>query len=183
MKPLTGFRYFCLTRFSKPAFNREIYKLIRQSLPKSILELGLGDGTRAETMIQVAQKFLPGEAIRYSGIDMFEGRENGEPKLPFKDMHRRINALGAKAQLAPGTPDMAVPRIANSHPNTDWVVISGSCSEEEMAACWFYFPRMLHAQSTVLIQPELEAPFERLSRVEIEKRAEQAKSAVSRAAA
>jgi len=171
MKSLSNFRYFLLTLFGKPACDREIYKAIRKYKIQSIVEIGLGDGKRAETMIQVAQKFSDQEAIRYTGIDLFEARESG-PKLPLRDMHKKLNASGAKCQLVPGDPDSAVARIANSHLRTDLILISADDPAQQLESSWFYFPRMLHANSLVMIQSELNGKFTAQNRLEIEQKSQ-----------
>jgi hypothetical protein len=183
MKPISAFKFFLLSHFGKPACNREIYKAIKKFKVHSIVEVGMGDGTRAETLIQIAQKFSLTETIRYTGIDMFEGREDGQPKLMLKEMHKRLNVLGIKAQLVPGSPEMGISRIANSHLRTDLIVISSNGCGEALEACWMYLPRMLHAQSLVMIQPANEANFETLSRLEVEKRVAQQKPRLKTSAA
>lgn len=182
MKPLSAFKLFLLTRFSKPACDREIYQSIKKYRLKSIVELGLGNGSRAEMMIRVAQKFSATESIRYTGIDLFEARENASEKLTLKEMHKRVHTFGVKAQLVPGNPEMAIARIANSHLRTDLILISGVYCEADLASCWVYFPRMLHAQSIVMVQAAPGEKFQTFSRLEIEKRAGQTKYRASAAA-
>lgn len=171
MKSISTFRFFLLTKFSKPASDRELYKTIRILKAQSIVELGIGSANRTETLLCVAQKFSVSETIRYTGIDLFEGRENHQEKLTLKDMYKRIQALGVKSQLVPGSPSMAVPRIANSHLRTDLIIISGGTTESDLAECWAYFPRMLHAQSIVMFQPSFNERFVTYNRLDIEKQA------------
>lgn len=182
MKQMSSFRYFLLCCFGKPACDREIYKTIRKLKVQSILEIGLGDGLRAETMIQVAQKFSGTDSVRYTGIDLFEGRQ-GESRLLLREMHKRINGTGAKCQLVPGEPSDAIARIANSHLRTDLVIISGNHSPADLEPCWFYFPRMLHANSVVLVQTQLEEKFQPLNRLEIENLAKTTQALPRKAAA
>jgi hypothetical protein len=174
MKPLSNFRYYLLTLFGKPACDREIYKTIRKFKIQSIVEIGLGDGKRAETMIQVAQKFSDSSAIRYTGIDLFEARET-EPKLPLREIHKKLTSTGAKCQLVPGDVDSAIARIANSHLRTDLIVISADDPSQRLEAGWFYFPRMLHATSLVLSQGEPNGRFQSQNRLDIEKRSQNCK--------
>jgi hypothetical protein len=171
MKPISPFRIFLLTKFSKPASDRVLYQEIRRLKAQAIVEIGIGNAARTETMLRVAQKFCVTDTVRYTGIDLFEGREKIQDHLTLKDMHKRIQALGVKAQLVPGSPSMAVPRIANSNLRTDLIIISGGTTEADLEECWAYFPRMLHAQSVVMFQPALNEKFLMYSRLEIEKRA------------
>jgi hypothetical protein len=173
MKPISGFQYFCLARFGKPAQDRSIYKAIRNHKVQSIVEIGLGDGSRAETMLRVAKKFSITNGLRYTGVDLFEGREDEQSPLALREMHKRLSSSGAKVQLVPGDMGSSLSRIANSHVRTDLIVISAGQDAETIADCWFYFPRMLHAGSQFLIQETADGGFKTISRLEIEKMSEQ----------
>ena len=173
MKPISSIQLFCLCHFSKPTEDRLIYKTIRAQRCSSILEVGLGDGTRAERMLRVAQKFSVNKTLRYTGVDFFEGRENGQPKLPLRQVYKQLTSPSVKVQLVPGDLLSALSRIANSHTRTDLVLISAGQDPETLAQCWFYFPRMLHAGSQVLVQDAPGQSFQVLSRLQIEKMAQQ----------
>jgi len=173
MKPISGFQYFCLTWFGKPIEDRSIYKAIRNHKVQSIVEIGLGDGSRSETMLRVAKKFSVTKGLRYTGIDLFEGREEGQPKLSLREMHKRLSSSEAKVQLVPGEMASALSRIANSHVRTDLIIVSAGQAPETIAECWFYFPRMLQSGSQFLIQETAGESFKTLSRLEIEKLSEQ----------
>ena len=60
--------------FSQPACDRMIYRMIRKFKIRSILEIGMGSGKRAENMIQLCHRYGAGTSVRYSGIDLFEER-------------------------------------------------------------------------------------------------------------
>ena len=167
MKPINAFRFFKMTWLDKPVGDRDIYKLIKQREFRSIIEIGLEDGERSAKMIAVAQKFSD-EKVRYTGVDMFDSRETGEP-LKLIDMHRRLNDVAAKTQLVPGDLASALPRIANSHLRTDLIVISAGFDPEAFEQVQSFLPRMLHAGSIVMIQDEDDGYFDELSRLEIEK--------------
>ena len=121
-------------------------------------------------MIAISRKFSGSEQIRYTGIDLFEAREDGEP-LKLVDVHREFAALEAKVQLVPGRLNDAIPRIANTHLRTDLILVSGGYTKEEINACWDFFPRMLCATSVLLLQPpgQLDSSFQTLSRIELER--------------
>ncbi len=175
MKTLSAFGYFCLSRFSKPVADRKIYRLIRDNKVSSIIEFGLGDGARTEKMIQTAMRFILSGTVRYTGVDLFEGRPEGETPLSLREMHRRMNKFEIKSQLVPGESESAVMRIANSHLRTDLILITAQYPLHSFDQCWYFFPRMLHAQSVVMIQSEAEGSFHAMSRLEIEKLGEKSK--------
>lgn len=170
MKPLSSLGYLHLNMMSKPACDREIYKLIRKNRFRSFIEIGMGDGKRAENMIRVAQKFGASTNTKLTGLDEFDGRDESLGKLSLIEMHRRLKAYGnAKTQLVPGDLKQGIAKIANSHLRTDLIVISARYQQEMQEETWFYFPRMLHAGSVVLIQRETGGSFETLNRLQIEK--------------
>ena len=172
MKSLSTMNYMYLTMFAKPVCDRAIYKLIKKNNYRSFVEIGMQDGTRSHNMIQVAKKFSVSPTIRYTGVDQFDARCDSQSSLPLIEMHRTLKALDAKTQLVPGSLQPAIARIANSHVRTDLIVISAGFDESELSASWFFFPRMLHSGSRVMIQRSVDAPFECLNRHQIEQLAE-----------
>lgn len=158
--------------FSQPVCDREIYKLIKKHRFRSFIELGMEDGKRCQWMIRVAAKYGASKNVRYTGIDQFDDRGEGREKLPLIEVHRRLQSAKAKTQLVPGDLQSAISRIANSHVRTDLIAISAGYDEAALDASWFYFPRMLHSRSLVLIQDEAGKEFKAMNRLEIEKLAE-----------
>ncbi len=173
MKPVSALEYFLLSTLSKPVENRLVYKTIKKNQFRSIIEVGLGDGSRSEKIIRVAKKFAVSSSIRYTGVDLFEGRDESQSELSLRQMHKRLSSSDAKVQLVPGDLYPSLTRIANSHVRTDLILISAGYSKEDLAPCWFYFPRMLHAGSKFMIQTKVGEPFKLLTRLEIEKLVEQ----------
>lgn len=156
MKPISAFQYLSWSQFSKPTNDRVAYRAIKKHKFRSIVEVGLGEGVRCERLIRVAQKYSGAETVRYTGIDLFEERESSKAPLKLIEMHRRLNGLGAKAQLQPGNFGNTIQRIANAHAHTDLVVVQcdtdGDVFElEGFAAAWKFLPRMLHSSSQVML--------------------------------
>ena len=172
MKPLSTLGYMQLTIFAKPVCDRAIYKTIKKNKYRSFVEIGMGDGTRSQNLIRVAKKFGVSSNVRYTGVDQFDARPEGQNALPLIQMHKKLKALDAKTQLVPGDMPSAVARIANSHVRTDLIVISAGVKTDQLNAIWFYLPRMLHSGSVLMIQKKDGDGFEILSRLEIEKLAE-----------
>jgi hypothetical protein len=173
VKPLSSFGYMHLTMLSKPACDRSIYKLIRKHKFRSFIEIGMDTGSRSLNMISVAKKYGVSPNVRYTGVDLFDARAPDQAKLQLIEMHRKLKAIDAKTQLVPGDVQSAIARIANSHVRTDLIVISAGTDEALLESSWFYFPRMLHSGSVVLIQKGEGQEFKSMNRLEIEKLAEQ----------
>lgn len=146
-------RYIHLAYLSHPKADRAIYRAIRRGGVRNIVEMGLGDGRRAERMIRLVQSRQPGARVRYTAIDPFEMRAAGDgPGLSLKAAYRRLKATGAKVQVVPGDPLAALSRVANSLLRTDLLLISADQDEASLQQAWFYVPRMLHSGSQVFFE-------------------------------
>ena len=182
MKPLSNLKYFFLSSFSNPAYDRGLYRAIKKIKASSIIEIGVGNASRSGRMIQVAKKFSGSGNVRYTGIDVFESAEAGQ--ITLKQCHQKLNAYGVKLQLVPGDVHSSLHRIANSHTRTDLLVVSAPYEESSLEDAWFYVPRMLHATSLVFLQEsnDSEAPFKKLTRLEIERKVKKQPRSTTRAA-
>ena len=168
MKPISSLGSFFQTTFSSPACNRVLYRTIRRQNVSSILEVGIGDATRAAKLIRMAQRNSSAK-VRYTGIDEFESNPSCE--ISLKDCHQKLNSLEAKLQLVPGELFSSISRIANSHVRTDLLIISSKYHTQELERIWYFVPRMLHAASVVFLQDpaDHEGYFEQMGRLEIER--------------
>ena len=87
---------------------------------------------------------------RYTGLDWFDARRDDLPKLTLKQAHRELQATGATVRLVPGEPSRSVASIANAHQHTGLLLLSSPVPDSSLAPAWFYFPRMIDAESVVL---------------------------------
>jgi hypothetical protein len=135
------FRRLWLTRFSKPAGERPIYRSILRNKPRRILELGLGTLKRSERVLAVARSMADG-GVHYVGLDRFEGRLPSDPPgVTLKQAHQRLHSL-AKVQLVPGNADGSLSRLCNHLGVFDLVLVSADND------------RRVNAQTTVLVEGE-----------------------------
>lgn len=138
-----------LVHFSRPRSDRLLYRLIRRHKMRRIVELGLGDGTRALRMIAVAQRFAEGGPVQYTGVDLFEMRPPGTRPLALKQAYRMLADGGARIRLFPGDPAAALASMAGTLPQVDLAVISGDVDAQSLEGTWRYLWRMLHPGSLV----------------------------------
>lgn len=174
MAAANWFRYTYLSRLSKPKGDRQLYRLIKSQQICRIVEIGMGDISRAISMIQVAQRFAGDKKVWYTGIDLFEARPEGETAVSLKEAYRILRATEAGIRLVPGTPARSLASAANAHPNTDLIVIGPGVAEDELHGAWFYMPRMLHENSTILSErrsADGQVSFNGISRTQIAERA------------
>ena len=144
--------YVWLAYFSKPKGDRALFRLIKNHPIQSLVELGVGDASRAERIIDFARQFVPNGEFSYTGIDLFEGRPDHQEGTTLKEAHGRLKRLDAKVKLIPGDPFSALARSANSLAGTDLVLISRDIDQESLEKAWFYLPRMLHEKKMILTE-------------------------------
>ena len=152
MSQLGTLKYAHLAYLSQPATDRVIYRLIDKRPIRSILELGVGNGVRAERMIAVASRQQTDVELRYIGIDLFEDRPAGMPQIALKQAYQQLRQQRVKVRLVPGDPLDALARIANEISGIDLVVVAGDQDPESMARAWLFLPRMIHDDTMVFSQ-------------------------------
>ena len=66
--------YLLLAYFSRPQSDRTVYRAVRKHGCHRFLEIGVGNGRRAQRLIDVALGRHAKDQIRFVGIDLFESR-------------------------------------------------------------------------------------------------------------
>lgn len=151
MATLGWFGTFWLTRFSQPAGDRPLHRLVRRDAPQRILELGLGTLKRTERMLSLA-KATGAASAHYVGLDRFEGRLPGDPPgVTLKEAHRRLSQLG-RVQLVPGNVDASLARLCNHLGTFDLVLVAAGNDERHLERSWFFIQRLTTAHTTVLVE-------------------------------
>jgi predicted O-methyltransferase YrrM len=179
-------KYWYLCNFAKPAVERVLYKKLKTQAVQSIVEIGVGQGERITRLTKVMQLLRPDVKVRYTGIDLFEGRAQGAPGLELREAHRRFSGLGLKVQLAPGDAYSALARLANSLTGTDWVFLSADQDPQAVTRAMKYLPRMLGPDSIVFVEERSDAgellKYQELRKADIEAKAATQARAERRAA-
>jgi hypothetical protein len=141
-----------LLYFSQPAGDRALYKALQNRPVRSIVELGISLGERTPRVLEVAAWRTDCLPLRYTGIDLFEGRSSAAPRLTLKQAHGALRSPNVRVQLVPGEPDGALARVANSLAGTDLLLIAACQDRESLARAWHWVPRMLLPQSLVFVE-------------------------------
>ena len=134
------------TNFSKPTCDRSLYRRVVKSKPGKIVELGVGDLTRASRTISLAQR-SQSETVHYCGIDLFEARS--ERPLKLKDAHNQLIKSGARVRLVPGDLLPALARTANMLTETDLLIIDATISQSDLEAVRLFLPRMMSPKTSI----------------------------------
>ena len=153
---------------------------------RKIVEIGVGDCARSRRLLCVACRYHRPDQISYTGIDLFEARPAESPGLSLKQTHQVLKPCGCRVQLIPADPYTALIRAANDLIDTDVIIVSADQDSDSLQRAWFYVPRMLHAETLVVIEKTIadseEAVFQKLTTQEVSKLAEMAMSDDRRAA-
>ena len=142
-----------MTRFSRPAGERAIWRHVLRSPPSRILEVGMGTLGRTERLLHLARGLSGTQPVQLVGIDRFESRTASDPPgVTLKEAHKRLTAL-AKVQLVPGNADAALARVGNHIGVFDLVLVSADEEARHLDKAWFFIQRVVRAESTILVEP------------------------------
>ncbi len=175
--------------FSQPVAERNLLKAIHKQPIRSLVELGVGTGARTRRLLEVIGWSARDSAIKYTGIDLFEGRPAGTPGMTLKEAFNSLKTPNVKMQFVPGDPYQALARTANMLTGTDMLIISAGLDEASLARAWMYVPRMLLPTTLIFRQERSEAEgkvvenYTRLTAVDIERLATAASKKSNRRAA
>lgn len=154
MMPGTWWQRLWLTRLSRPAADRIVYRHVARNRPTRILEIGLGRLTRTERMLRLAHADGETEPPRYVGFDRFEGRATTDPPgVSLKEAHRRLHAL-ARVQLVPGNTDTALSRVCNQLGSFDLVLVSADNDARHLERSWFFLRRLVGTTTAIFVEEE-----------------------------
>ena len=154
---------------AKPSPAQPLFRHLKTDNVRRIVEIGMGDGSRADRMLELVLKRNPPNEVRYTGIDLFEGRPEGQSGLALKEAHSLLNRRFEAARLVPGNPGAALKRCANELRGTDLVLVAHDQDRSSLTASWHFLPRMLHNESQVWLEQE-DGQFEILSPADVRAR-------------
>lgn len=164
------FRRIWLTRLSRPAVERPIYRQVLRSAPRRIIELGLGTLGRTERLLGLLRSLHPTGEIHYVGLDRFEARlPTDPPGVTLKQAHQRLHSL-ARVQLVPGNIDTSLSRLCNHLGGFDLVIISAGNDARHLERCWFFIQRIIGPHTTVFTQvgPEAGGTWSMISKARVD---------------
>lgn len=120
------------------------------SQTKRVLEIGLGDGARADALIaEMTEAHGPGAAA-YVGVDLFEMGPAGG--LTLKGAFARFRAAGAEVKLIPGDVLGGAKKLVYQIPAVDLLVISADQPAAQLAAAWPTLVHLISEKSAVFLE-------------------------------
>ncbi len=134
---------------AKPASCRDLFLFVGEQSITSILEVGMGNGSRIQSLMPLLRLSEGADRLRYAALDPFESE--GGSRLTLKEAHRLLNEIGVKAHLIPGDPSSGILRVAHTVLPSDLVIIDGHWGDgsEQSKVLEKWLPRLCHSQSGV----------------------------------
>jgi hypothetical protein len=184
---LTGvqfLRQIYLTRFSRPAQNREIYRELYRAKPTSLFVLGVDSLPFVQELTELMHGWKPSERVRLALLDPFDARPAGTPRLTLRETNAHFADKPVRLTLHPGDPATALPRIANQLGVADAILLSPSIDPAEFAPAWYFLPRLMHPESTLIEGTATESgpSYRCVTAEEVSRRAERSVQRTRRAA-
>lgn len=142
--------YWCY--WSRPAHARILYRLLYRRTIRAILQLGIPSPTLTRQFLRVAARQAHPATLAYTGVDLFEARPEGLPKLSLKDAFATLRQEHVRVQLVPGDPDAALARVANFLGPIDLVLVTADQDPASLARAWRWLPRMLRPEAVVMAE-------------------------------
>ena len=112
----------------------------------SVLEISVGDGTRALAVLETLQK-QSSQPVRYAAIDEFE---LGGSELKLRDFYRLLREHDIRPQLFPETVDNGLRRVANNLGAMDLVLIASGGDQWKNPVTLHLLSRITHPQTLIL---------------------------------
>ncbi|MDB4671189.1 hypothetical protein OAG56_06545 [Mariniblastus sp.] len=139
--------------FSKNTGDRALYRSVVQNETRSILEIGISSISRSVQLLELAHRYQS-EPVQYCGIDLFEAKNSNSRQVGYKMAHVELKRTGANIKLLPGDPFSCLSRSVNLLDKVDLLIVGVDYNEDSLDRSWFYLPRMLGPESTVLLEKE-----------------------------
>lgn len=142
--------YWCY--WSQPAQARILYRLLYHRKVRAILQLGIPAPALTRQLLRVAAGQVHPATVAFTGVDLFEARPDGLPRLSLKEAFATLRQDQVRVQLVPGDPDAALARVANFLGPIDLVLVTASQEPTSLARAWRWLPRLLAPQAVVMVE-------------------------------
>jgi len=127
-------------------------KLLSPLKVASLLEIGVGDGSRAIAVVSAIQKNNPDSSLRYCAIDSFEmsdAPENDEAAISLVQFHQRLRSEGISPQIFPGSLDQELLRLCHTVGRVDVVLVSENAQRWQNPTTLRNLQRVCHDTTVV----------------------------------
>jgi hypothetical protein len=128
-----------------------LIKLVRKNSPNSILEIGIGDGSRMPAILSAIAAEQTDSAIKAAVIDQFE---MGDGSVPMREYHKRLSGLPLRPAIFPEPVGRGLISVANRLGQMDLVLIDEAILREEASEArtdlFATIGRIMHPNSVLI---------------------------------
>ena len=122
MAKLSWFSKIYWRHLAGPKADRNLNRLLLDQSFNSILEIGIGSGSRTERILKLLTPKDPQSTVRYTVVDAFESAPN---HLSLKQAHKMLAEKGVKSTLVPGDLTAALARVGNTVGQHELIIAEG----------------------------------------------------------
>ena len=139
--------------------NAALLKLLRGVKATSVLEIAVGDGSRAVEVLEFLNKSTEknadseAAAIRYAVIDQFE---MGGSEHTLMQFHQTIRSAGVRPQIFPEPLERGLMRVAHTIGSIDLILISSQAGDWSSPETKALLARIAHDDSVILFQQDVD---------------------------
>ena len=123
-----------------------ICRLVKRSGATSVLEIGIGDGSRALAVAKSLVEANPDENVRYAAIDMFE---MGDGPVTLKEFNQQLRAQNVKPSLVPLPLEAGLARVSSTLGIMDLVLIAEPAEDVDLQQLEAALKRLTTTSSSV----------------------------------
>jgi hypothetical protein len=136
---------------SKPVQFRPLFQFLLDHPVGSILEVGIGNGSRIEQILSMFSLRDGCSQLRYAGVDLFESGTKADGHMTLKDAHRMLAEKNVRAHLVPGDATSALRRIVHSTQPSDLIIVDEGWQEDSPIglALTEWLPKLVHDDTVV----------------------------------
>ena len=120
-------------------------KLLKPLSVHSVLEVGVGDGSRAIAVMETLSR--QSDAIRYYAVDEFEMAGG----VNLKQFHQTLRNHNLHPQLFPGPVDRGLTKIAHTIGSVDLILVANASAIDNNPAVTGMLARISHEGTGVLV--------------------------------
>jgi len=124
-------------------------KLVGRTQARSVLEVGVGDGSRAIAIVETLRQHV--DSVHYFGIDQFELADGA---LSLREFHQKMRAAGIHPQIFPESVESGLVKFLHRIGKADLVLLSDAETALDKPRVVQLLHRLSTPTTTILCQSE-----------------------------